>query len=189
MVSASDPLLRELRATYGRVAYSHKTHEKERELKAASAARLRVWNVIIFGVATAAAVAAPLVESVVATWVAAGSTLVGLVFVAVQLSFTPAEDAASHALAAKSYLAVRNEYSRFIADVSQLPAVTAPVRARRDHLAEQLRILEDLAPSTSQRAYVAAQDALRKREELTFTDSELDALLPPSPSASPDEAK
>jgi hypothetical protein len=181
VLSDSDPFLAEIRSTYGRVAYTHKTHEKDAEIRSANARRLRVANVAVFGIAAVAAVIAPLLQSGVAAWVAAVSTVIGFVFSALQLSFDPAAEAAAHRMAAKSYLSIRNELAKLIADCRSTASVTPALRGRRDDLGERMRIADDLAPQTSQRAYAVAQDAIKNGDELTFSEEELNALLPDPP--------
>lgn len=189
MVSVDDPFMREVRSTYGRLAYTHKTHEKEAESKAAAGHRLRVLNVVVFGVTAGATVLAPLLQSQVASWVAALSAIAGLVFAAVQLSFDPARDSAAHRAAAKSYLEIRNGFARLIADSEANPNVSNALRTRRDDLARQAQIVDDHAPQTSAAAYERARAALKSHEELTFSRAELDTLLPPaSPADSSGEA-
>lgn len=175
MDSAPDPALTEIRNTFGRVAYTHKTHEKDAERYRDHARRIKIANVGIIGVTASAAILAPLLGSVVAAWTAAGTAVVAVVFAAFQLSFDPAGDANAHTLAAKSYLALRNEYRRLIADASRLNA--SDLRARRDSLARQLDHLDRTAPSTSPQAYERARQALGGTEELTFTDAEYGRLL------------
>jgi hypothetical protein len=53
-----------------------------------------------------------------------------------------------------------------------------PLRARRDELNASLEAIYRAAPRTNDRAYRAAQKALRQAEELFFTDDELDKMLP-----------
>ena len=49
---------------------------------------------------------------------------------------------------------------------------------RRDALLENLHGVYSEAPSTNNPAYKKAQEALQQREEMTFSDAEIDALLP-----------
>ena len=160
MVSETDLFLQELQSTRNDIAHSHKTHEKERERHAATSSRLRIWNVAIFGVAAASAISAPLLESSIAAWIAAASTTVGLIFTAVQLSATPADDAASHNGAAKAYLELRNDYTRLISDVSNASVTTHAHRTRRNQLADRLQAVERLAPPTSNEMYLVAKRSL-----------------------------
>lgn len=50
----------------------------------------------------------------------------------------------------------------------------------RDGLNEQLKNLYKDAPKTTSRAYALAPKALKEKEELTFTEGEIDKFLPES---------
>ena len=49
---------------------------------------------------------------------------------------------------------------------------------RRDTLLEDLQRVYSGAPSTTHQAYQKAQDALQRYDEMTFSDAEIDTLLP-----------
>ena len=51
-------------------------------------------------------------------------------------------------------------------------------RARRGALLEALHSVYAGAPGTNSRAYRKAQEALKRLEDLTFSDAEIDAFLP-----------
>ena len=48
----------------------------------------------------------------------------------------------------------------------------------RDALLKQLHSVYAGAPSTTHQAYRKAQEALKRYEDMTFTDDEIDAFLP-----------
>jgi hypothetical protein len=175
VASVPDDVLSEIRNTFGRVAYTHKTHEKDAERNQQSARRIKIANVAVIGLTAAAAILAPLLASVWASWIAAVSASVALVFAAFQLSFDPAGEANAHTLAAKSYLALRNEYRRLIADAVDLEP--SELRTTRDRLARTLDHLDRTAPPTSPQGYEQARKALRGTEELTFNENEYSHLL------------
>lgn len=177
MDSVPEPLLEEIKETFGRVAYTHKTHEKEAEWREITGRQIRIANVAVIGVTAAAALVAPLLQSTAAAWPAVSSALVALVFAAFQLTVDPAADATRQRLAAKSYLTLRNDYRRLIADVQAGGVVQSVLRSRRDLLARELDHLERVAPPTTARAYRTARSALQSSEELTFTDDEYRHLL------------
>jgi hypothetical protein len=52
------------------------------------------------------------------------------------------------------------------------------LKDRRDVLQENLHAIYRTAPHTDGRAYVEAQDRLKNKEDLTFSDQEIDLLLP-----------
>lgn len=175
MVSVPDDALTEVRNAFGRVAYTHKTHEKDAERQRGFATAVKVANVVVIGITAAAAILAPLLTETWVAWVAALSAILALVFAVFQLSFDPAGDANRHTLAAKSYLTLRNQYRQLIADADGL--ALDEFRARRDRLSSTLEHLDRTAPPTSPKAYQAARQALRGTENLTFTDEEYDHLL------------
>lgn len=179
MASVPEPVFKEATETFGRVAYTHKTHEKQAELKETAARSIKVLNLAVIGLTATAALAAPLVQSTAAAWLAVLSALVALLFAAFQLSFDPAADATRQRLAAKSYLALRNDYRRLIADAQAGDLIPAAFRDRRDALARELDHLDRTAPQTSPRSYEMARAALQGTEELTFTDNEYRHLLAP----------
>lgn len=78
----------------------------------------------------------------------------------------------------KSYLAVRNDYARLIADELANPERRAEHEVRRDAVAATLNQVDTLAPQTSARAYQRARVALQDGQELSFSPGELDRLLP-----------
>ena len=51
-------------------------------------------------------------------------------------------------------------------------------RGRRDSLQEEAAEIYADAPRTTAKAYVMAQNALKEREDLTFSTREIDLLLP-----------
>lgn len=173
----SDGNLDVIRETFGRVVYTHKTHEKDREIAAKKAARMKWVNIAltaltfggVVGTATIGQTGFLVVSVVLAT--------LTLGFTVFQLSFNPAEDASRHRAAAKSFLSIRDRYINLIADAA---AGMSPeeVRAQRDELQQELDDLYQHAPDTSAAAYEKAQKALKDNEELTFNPGEIDAFLP-----------
>jgi hypothetical protein len=54
------------------------------------------------------------------------------------------------------------------------------LRTRRDSIQSDLAKIYDSAPHTDSRAYKEAQVALQKNGDLSFSEAELDDLLPPT---------
>jgi hypothetical protein len=52
------------------------------------------------------------------------------------------------------------------------------LQTQRDKLIEQLHTVYSGATSTTFKAYRKAQDSLKKLEDMTFSDAEIDAFLP-----------
>lgn len=52
------------------------------------------------------------------------------------------------------------------------------LQQQRDELVEELHSVYSGAPSTTFQAYRKAQEALKRREDMTFSDAEIDVFLP-----------
>ncbi|OBJ08636.1 hypothetical protein A5624_19930 [Mycobacterium sp. 1482292.6] len=167
----------DVRQTYGRLVYTHKTHEKEAERKVTQNLWLTWTNLVVIAVTLAATLAMPVLKNTWAQWIPVGSAVIAFGFATAQLSFQPQREAAEQRNAAKSFLNLRDDFGRLIAD-AQENADTNTVRARYDVLTARLAELYAYAPQTSGRAYQHARDALAGDEELVFTDVELNRMLP-----------
>lgn len=178
MTSADDALMSEVRQTYGRVVHRQKTHEKEAERKVRQTWCLTAGNLIVITVTLAATLAVALTNSRSAQWTSMVSAVIAFGFAAVLLSFQPQREAAEQRNAAKSFLTLRDDYARLIADAMVAAETGHQVRARRDVLAARLAELQTHAPQTSHRSYQKAAAALNASEEPTFSQEELDRLLP-----------
>jgi len=73
---------------------------------------------------------------------------------------------------------VREAYLSLLTDIRDQNFSLIDLRARRDELQNQLHAIYKAAPHTNGKAYSEAQNALQNREDLTFTDAEIDAFLP-----------
>ena len=73
---------------------------------------------------------------------------------------------------------IREKYLALITDLRVGNESIERITARRDTLLEDLHGVYSRAPSTTDQAYKKAQAALQQYEEMTFSDAEIDALLP-----------
>ena len=88
------------------------------------------------------------------------------------------QDAQKHREAASDIWNVREAYLSLLTDIRDQNFSLIDLRARRDELQNQLHAIYKAAPHTNGKAYSEAQNALQNREDLTFTDAEIDAFLP-----------
>ena len=90
----------------------------------------------------------------------------------------PGQQAQRHREAASDIWNVREAYLSLLTDIRDEKLSITDLRKRRDDLQAQLYKIYRAAPHTNSKAYGDAQNALKKNEELTFSDSEIDAFLP-----------
>jgi hypothetical protein len=168
-----------IRESFGRVVYTHKTHEKAREIDSAKAVWVK-WTNIVLTTLVSGSVISGLVTDTRAV-IVIGAILGGLAlaFALFQLSFDPAGSAERHRSTAKELWYVREQYIQLISDAKVDPS-RAGLAERRDELIEGLKVIYQQAPDTSPRAYKRAQKALKVSEDMTFSDDEIDQFLPSS---------
>ena len=177
-----DPyLLAQVRESFGRVVYSHKTHEKQADicftkhrwqqgaLIALTAISSGTFLAAVVGL-LGSAVLTTLVTSSIAllvSWMSLGAT-----------TFKFKEEADAHRDVASRVWNVRESYISLIADLMSGKISDADARSRRDRLQETTREVYAAAPRTSGTAFSRAQDGLKNNEEMTFTSREIDLFLP-----------
>jgi hypothetical protein len=173
-----DALLANIRESFGRAVYSHKIHEKERELQS-RLSTVSKWLNVALGAVTLGGLVVALTQAV--PWALWLSTVVGTVnvgYMLAQLTFDPLGKAALHRAAAKQLLGVRNGYQTLIADLEGGFLTADEARVKRDELEVLAQEAYRLAPDTSNWAYKQAQRSLKVGEDMTFSTAEIDAFLP-----------
>jgi hypothetical protein len=168
----------QLRESYGRVVYSHKTHEKCADILLTRQRRIHIAQIILSAITTAGFVGAVLGTGTVAA-------IIGLIFSTTLLvlnAYTKDQDlgeiAQKHRQAGSDLWLIREHYLSLLVDVRMQEKPIEALQAQRDKLVHQLYDIYRGAPSTMPKAYKAAQEALQKLEDMTFTDEEIDKFLP-----------
>ncbi|NUS94667.1 MAG: SLATT domain-containing protein [Nocardia sp.] len=177
-----DPyLLAQVREAFGRVVYSHKTHEKQADicfskhrwqqgvLIALTAISSGTFLAAVTGLLGSKG-AASLVTSSVAllvSWMSLGAK-----------TFKFEEESDAHRGIASRLWDVRESYISLIADLMSGTVSDDEGRERRDELQLATRDAYADAPRTSARAFARASEGLQRNEEMTFTSREIDLFLP-----------
>ena len=168
----------QVRECYGRVVYSHKTHEKCADILLSTLARIRMLQIVLSAITTAGFIGAVFGAGKI-------SAVLGLIVSTCLLalnSYTKNYDlgelAQKHKQAANDLWLVRENYLSLLVDIAMREKPIEALQQQRDQLVEQLHTIYSGAPSTTFRAYRRAQQALQNLEDMTFTDAEIDAFLP-----------
>ena len=168
----------QLRECFGRVVYSHKTHEKQVDILVKRLSRIRLWQIVLSAIITG---------SFIFRFLGLGEigSIIGTVLSAVLLCLTLytkdynlAELAQKHKQAANEIWLIREKYQSLITDLVVGEKPLEAVRQERDVLMEDLHLIYSSAPSTNSQAYTKAQKSLKQDEDVTFSDEEIDAFLP-----------
>jgi hypothetical protein len=169
----------QVRESYGRCAYSHKTHEKMAERHAAWLRRFKWLQIILAALTTGGAIGVLFDKN--SRLFAYGTALLSILLLIANSyikDLDPGQTAQKHREAASDLWNVREAYLSLLTDIRDPTFPLAELRKRRDDLQSQLHKIYKSAPPTDSKAYGKAKDALKQKEDLTFSDSEIDALLP-----------
>ena len=168
----------QVRDCYGRVVYSHKTHEKCADILLSRLSTIKLWQIVLSSITTAGFIAAIFGAGAIGAVIGVVVSTTLLVLNAYTKNYDLGELAQKHRQAAADLWLIREKYLALITDLRVGKESLEKITMRRDELLEDLHGVYSAAPSTTYQAYKKAQEALQQYEEMTFSDGEIDALLP-----------
>jgi SMODS and SLOG-associating 2TM effector domain family 4 len=169
----------QVRECYGRCAYSHKTHERMADRQGRRLWAVKWLQIILAALTTAGAVGVILAkDNPIYPYVTLAISVVSLIVNSYMKDVDPGQAAQKHRETAADLWNARESYLSLLTDVLSQNVPLENLRERRDKLQDQLHRIYRSAPHTDGKAYVEAQDRLKNKEDLTFSDREMDDLLP-----------
>ena len=168
----------QLRECYGRVVYSHKTHEKCADILLSNLARIKLWQIILSAIITAGFIGAVFGAGQVSAILGIIMSTALLALNAYTKDYDLGELAQKHKQSASDLWIIREKYLSLLVDLALREKSLENLQQQHDKLIEQLHTVYSGAPSTTFKAYKKAQEALKKLDEMSFTDKEIDNFLP-----------
>ena len=171
----------QIRECFGRVIYSHKTHEKAADIYLT---RLKIIknSQIILSVLTTGSILANLFNifglAILAQILSAIFSIVLLVLNAYSRNFNLGELVQKHRDTANKLWKVREDYLSLLTDIKAETLKLDLIQSKRDSLQDELESIYSAAPPTFAKAYKLAQTTLQINEEFTFNDQEINKFLP-----------
>jgi len=174
-------LLAQIRECFGRVVYSHKTHEKQADIFRGKDT-FWTWMQIILSVVASGSFLATFSDLFgFDKWFSLlGAVLTALV-AAINLyfkNFSYSAESLRHKETAIQLWDIRETYISLITDLTTMSISIEKAKIIRDELQIKLQDVYKNAPQTTTKAYFKAQDALKFKEDLTFLPHEIDMFLP-----------
>lgn len=177
---ANTTLEGQIRECFGRVVYSHKTHEKEGDLCAGTLRRFKIAQIVLAAITTSGALAILFTDDFTLKAITALVSLVSLIVTGYMKGFDPGATAQKHRDTAADLWAIRESYLSLLTDLADGTISDVDARQKRDDLQNALAAIYKSAPGTSPKAYGKAQTALQALEDYTFNPGEIDKFLPPA---------
>lgn len=155
----------QIREAYGRVTYSQTCHDKFINRTVKLEDKIKVVQIVLSAITTSG-------------FVVAIVSLVLLILNTYIKNFDLSGIAQEHKKASDLLWKIREEYVSLLTDFEMLDA--NEIRNKRDELQERTSEVYSNSPRTDAKSYTAAQKALKTEEEQTFSEEEIDIMLPNS---------
>jgi hypothetical protein len=168
----------QIREAYGRVTYTQTCHDKfiNRVLRVND--RIKLWQIILSAVTTSGFVVAIFSDDKVASILGTIVSMALLILNTYTKNNNLVETAQDHKSASDLLWKIREEYVSLLTDFEVLDV--DKIMNKRDELQERTAEVYASSPRTDVKSYKAAQRALKTEEEQTFSEEEIDVMLPNS---------
>lgn len=173
----------QIRECYGRVAYTHKTQEKCADIIKSRNDLMKLWQIIL-----SALISTSFFVKIFTEFIFYGidvALVFGVVVSTILLALnTYLKDydlgalMQKHSNCATDLWGVRESYLSLLTEIKAGIVNTPEIVKRRNVLQDKLNGIYLGSPRTINKAYTEAQKALKNNEELTFSDQEIDIMLP-----------
>lgn len=168
----------QIREAYGRVTYTHTCHNKIINRIEKLNNCIKIWQIILSAATTSGFVITIFSDEKLASVIGAVISLVLLMLNTYTKNFNLTEIAQSHKQASDLLWKIREEYVSLLTDFDFLDI--NEIMAKRDQLQERTAEVYSNSPRTDEKSYKEAQKALKLEEEQTFSEEEIDIMLPQS---------
>lgn len=168
----------QIRECFGRVVYSHKTHEKCADLLLLRHNRIKLAQIALSAITTGSLIATLLGQGKVSTAIAAVASASLLALNSYTKDYDLGQMSQKHKDTASSLWNIRETYLSLLTDLKSGVMKYAEAALKREELQQSLQAIYEAAPRTMPKAYLQAQQALKIKEDLTFSDEEIDKFLP-----------
>ncbi len=175
--------------TYGRIVYTHKTHEKAVERLNKKVKCVKLIQIILLSVTSAGIISSltnffsPLFKVYPNSSIYFNLLIIGLTLVATGCSIydlcsSEREDLQAHKVTAIQLLFMRDKYLRLISDYKDDLINKSEFIEKRNELFNQLSRIYEESPTTTSKDYREARNGLKNNEEYTFNAGEVERFLP-----------
>lgn len=168
----------QIREIYGRVIYTHKTHEKCADILKCRSNILKYVEIFLSALTTTSILAVVFKENNAYQFIAALSSTLLLAITLYSKDFNLLSIAEKHKNAALNLIDIRERIFTLLTDIRMKNKSIIDLQLQRDVLTNELIKTYRGAPRTINKAYKTASEALQKNEEFTFSDAEIDKFLP-----------
>lgn len=163
---------------YGRVVYSHAVHEKCADFYLKRLNLINNSQIILSAITTGTLLISLFGEGRSGIIISAIFSTILLALNTYTKDYDLGKLAQKHSETAVTLRGIGESYLSLLTDMKIGSLSLAQVQAKRDDLQKSLELVYQSAPRTNEKAFTKAQKALKVDEQMTFSDREIDVLLP-----------
>lgn len=171
-----DDIEGQIREAYGKLVYTYTTHHKMADTLSRRNTAIGIFQIVLTSVSTVGFLSTVIGNQRILAAVAGCTAALSLGLNIYMRGRNYATDIQANRETADALWRVREDYLSLLTDFPTLS--DEEIRAKRDSLQKRTADIYDTAPITSNDAYRKAQKALKEEEYQSFTDEEIDAMLP-----------
>ncbi|MGE4282838.1 MAG: SLATT domain-containing protein [Clostridia bacterium] len=168
----------QIREAYGRVTYTQTCHEKKIQGLTSQNEYIKIAQIVLSATTTGGFVATIISNQKIAGIIGTVISLVLLIFNTYTKNFKLVETSQKHQKASDLLWKIREEYVSLLTDLEILDI--KEIMKKRDELQNRTAEVYSNSPRTDAKSYAKAQKALKTEEEQTFSEKEIDVMLPNS---------
>lgn len=168
----------QIREAYGRITYTQTCHEKKIQHLIKKNDILKTLQIVLSALTTGSFLVTIFTVEKVSSVIGALCSVALLMINTYTKNFDLTETTQAHQKAANLLWKIREEYVSLLTDFELLDSID--IMSKRDELQERTAAVYSDSPRTDAKCYAEAQKALKTEEEQTFSESEIDVMLPNS---------
>ena len=168
----------QIREAYGRIVYTETCHYKKIDRLRNLDSNIKLGQIILSAIATTGFFVTIFSDEKIGSIIGARFSLVLLILNSYAKNFNLIEISQDHKVAADALWKIREEYVSLLTDFEVL--TVEEIMEKRNELQERTAEVYSTSPPTDSKSYEAAQKALKTEEEQTFSEHEIDVMLPNS---------
>lgn len=168
----------QIRELYGRVVWTHKTQEKCADIIWTRHTRIKVTQIALSALTTTGILVAIFGDNQTIGIISAICSALLFGLNTYTKDYDLGEISQKHSAAAIELWKIRENYLSLLTDINTKKLSIEQIRNKREELQEDLFNTYKGAPRTINAAYKKATEGLKKNEEMTFSEDEIDNLLP-----------
>ncbi|EOW9420852.1 SLATT domain-containing protein [Vibrio cholerae] len=168
----------QIRECFGRVVWTHKTHEKCADILNKRQNQIKFWQILLSALTTSGVFVTVFGEYKAIGIASAFISLLLTIINTYVKKYDLGALAQKHADTAVSVWNIREKYFSLLTDIKARTIDIESIKVQRDILQAELHKHYKGSPRTISKAYIEASKALKEMEEMTFSDEEIDKFLP-----------